>query len=46
MTWCERRGLRAWMWRIFVGKALCKALERNEKAARELDAAVREVLGR
>lgn len=32
------------MRRHFGGVALHKALERNEKASRELDAAVREVL--
>lgn len=35
---------RTFLQRIFGGMALQKSLERNEKAARDLDAAVREVL--
>ncbi len=35
---------RAFLRRILGGMALQKSLERNEKAARDLDAAVREVL--
>ena len=43
---CVRKGgFLAWLRRVFAGSALCKALERHEKAAQELDAALREVLG-
>ncbi len=45
MICAKRRGILAWLSRVFAGNALCKALERHEKAARELDAALREVLG-
>ncbi len=42
----RRRGLLAWLYRLLAGSAFVKALEKNEKAADELDAALREVLGR
>ena len=35
-----------WVRRNFGGHTLHKALEKNEKAARDLDAALREVLGK
>ena len=35
---------RGWLRRVLGGIALHKSLEKNEKAARDLDAAVREVL--
>ncbi len=44
MTCTGTSGILAWLKRFFVGRAFCKALERNEKAADALDAAVREVL--
>ena len=36
----------AWLRRLLAGSKVMKALEKNEKAARELDAALREVLKR
>ena len=44
MTCAQKRGFLTWLRRVFVGSAFCKALERNERAAKELDRAVREVL--
>ena len=46
MTCVGKQGFWAWMRRVFVGSAFCKALERNEKAADELDRAMREILER
>ena len=44
MTCTRKPGILAWLRRVFIGNSFCKALERNEKAARALDEAVREVL--
>ena len=42
----RKGGLLGWLYRFLAGGALMKALENNEKAADELDAALREVLRR
>ena len=42
----RRGGLLGWMYRLLAGASFMKALENNEKAADELDAALREVLRR
>ena len=38
--------LRARMWRVFMGRALMRALTRNEAARQQLDRAIRETLQR
>ncbi len=42
----RRGGLLGWLYRLLAGSAFMQALENNEKAANELDAALREVLRR
>lgn len=42
----SRSGLLGWLYRLLAGMSFVKALENNEKAANELDAALREVLRR
>ncbi len=47
MKWAGKWArLGTWIRHVLAGRTLHKALEKNEKAARELDAALREVLGK